>query len=282
MHRLSRCSYPVLLAWVAPVLVLALPQIVRAQSVAGQFMQQQALEQQGLAGEKAASGWSVTVGGGVASVPKYPGASGRRVRFAPLVSILYDNRIFLGPLGVGAVAVRWRGFRAGPIIGLQGGREQSDDPHLTGLGDISTSITGGAFADYRVGFLAVSAVVRQALSHKENGLSGLIQLNVHHSIWGKRASFMVGPDAEFGNSDFLHTWFGISQAQSASSGLPIYATHAGIVSAGLHAGFTYRATRHWLLRAFTGVSRLTGAAAESPIVERRTQVLAGAGIAYHF
>lgn len=278
LRRFPRSVFPALLV---PVVLLSGPGAAGAQTVAGRLMQQ-TLEQQGLSGGKLASGWSVTLGGGLAVVPRYPGAGGMRTRFAPLVSIVYDRRVFLGPLGIGAVAVHWKGFRAGPVLGLEGGRRQSDAARLAGLGNISTSVAGGAFVDYRTGLLAVSAIVRQAISHGANGLSGLFQLNLHRVFLYRRALLLVGPDAEYGNGDFVRTWFGVSPAQSLSSGLAAYATHAGIVSVGLHAGLTYRMSRHWLLRVFMGVRRLTGVAAGSPIVQRRTQVLAGAGIAYHF
>jgi len=97
-----------------------------------------------------------------------------------------------------------------------------------------------------------------------------------------RTFVAAGPDLEFGNGDFERTWFGISSAQSTTSGLPVYAPRAGINRVGLHAGLTYRATRHVLCRLFARVSEIAGDAAQSPIIERRTQVDFGAGIAYHF
>lgn len=281
MRRSRSLRCPRFLPLLAAATLLIAPGIASSQTVTGQFMQQ-ALEQQGLTGEKLASGWSVTLGGGLAVVPRYPGARDQRGRFAPLVSIVYDRRVFLGPLGLGVVAVHWKGFRAGPLIGLQGGRRESEDSHLTGLGNISTSVTGGAFAGLRIGFVTASAIVRQAISHRQNGLTGLFQINLHRTFLRKRVLVIVGPDAEYGNSDYVRTWFGLSATQSSSSGLPAYATHAGIVSVGVHTGLTYRASRHWLWRVFAGFRKLTGAAAESPVVERRGQFLAGVGIAYHF
>jgi MipA family protein len=247
---------------------------------AQQSLEDQALEQQGLTQPQA--GWSGTVGAGLALVPKYPGASAERVRPAPLVSIDYGNRVSIGPLGIEVAAVRWNGLRAGPVLGLQGGRRESDDPRLDGLGDISTSVTGGLFATYARGPLAVSATARQAISHSTNGLSGLFRVDLRHAFGMARTFVAAGPDFEFGNGDFERTWFGISSAQSATSGLPVYAPRAGINRVGLHAGLTYRATRHFLWRLFARVSDITGDAAQSPIIERRTQVDFGAGIAYHF
>jgi outer membrane protein len=247
---------------------------------AQQSLEGQALEQQGLTQPQA--GWSGAVGAGLAVVPTYPGASAERVRPAPLVSIDYGNRVSIGPLGIEVAAVRWNGLRAGPVLGLQGGRRQSDDSRLGGLGDISTSVTGGVFAAYARGPLAVSATARQAISHSTNGLSGLFQVDVRHVFGMARTFVAAGPDLEFGNGDFERTWFGISSAQSTTSGLPVYAPRAGINRVGLHAGLTYRATRHVLCRLFARVSEIAGDAAQSPIIERRTQVDFGAGIAYHF
>lgn len=243
-----------------------------------QSLEDQTLQQQGLI--RAQAGWSVTFGAGVAAAPRYPGASRERLRPVPLISIDYDDRLIIGPAGIGLIALRWQGFRAGPVLGFEGGRRASDDPRLTGLGDISATATAGLFAAYDRGPIAISATGRQAISQTSNGFSGLLQIEVHHLIG--RARIALGPDLEFGNNEYQQTWFGITAAQSAASGLREYAPQAGINRVGVHAGLTYRASAHVLWRAFARVSDLTGDAAQSPIVERRIQFVIGAGIAYHF
>lgn len=245
-----------------------------------QSLEDQALEQQGLT--RPQSGWSGTVGAGLALTTKYPGASTERLRPAPLIAIDYDGRVSIGPFGVEVAAVRWHGLRAGPVLGFEGGRRASDDPRLTGLGDISSSITGGLFAAYTRGPLEVSATARQAITHSANGLSGLMQVNFRHVFLASRTFVAAGPDLEFGNGDFERAWFGISPAQATTSGLPVYVPRAGINRVGLHAELTHRVTQHLFLRFFARLSDITAQAAQSPIVERRTQVDVGAGIAYHF
>jgi outer membrane scaffolding protein for murein synthesis (MipA/OmpV family) len=252
------------------------PTLVWAQ----QSLESQALEQQGLTQVQA--GWSGTIGAALALAPNYPGASAERLRPAPLISIDYGDRVSVGPLGIGVAAVRWNGLRVGPVLGLQGGRRESDDPRLEGLGDISTSVTGGLFANYTRGPFEITATARQAISHSTNGLSGLFQVNVRHVFIMARTLVVAGPDLEFGNGAFERTWFGISPAQATTSGLPVYAPRAGINRVGLHADLTYRATRHILWRFFARFSDITGSAAQSPITERRIQIDVGAGIAYHF
>ena len=277
--NLSRVRSPGLLRAHAILLLLTatlLPTLGRAQ----ESLADRALEQQGLT--RVTGGWDVTLGAGLAEAPKYPGASTERVRPAPLFSLDYDGRLFVGPLGIGVAAVRWDGFRAGPVLGFERGRSQSDDPHLAGLGDIPASLTAGLFAGYTRGALAIYATARQAVTHTGDGLSGLLQLDVRHAFITARTFVAVGPDLEFGNDRFQRAWFGISPEQSASSGLPTYTPGAGIDRIGLHVRLTYRASAHFLVLAFARISDLTGTVAQSPIVERRGQVVIGAGIAYHF
>ena len=90
------------------------------------------------------------------------------------------GRAFVGPFGIGVAAVRWKGFRAGPVLGFERGRAESDDPRLVGLGDIATSVTAGIFASYTEGPLEVSATARQAVTHASNGLAGRLRLGVRH------------------------------------------------------------------------------------------------------
>jgi len=247
---------------------------------AQQTLEDQALEQQGLT--RAGAGWTGAVGAGLEVSPRYPGANTDRTHPVPLVSVDYGGRLFLGPLGIGIAAVRWNGFRAGPVLGFERGRYASDDPRLAGLGDISSSITAGAFAGYSSGRLAISATARQAISHSADGLSALLQVDWRCALPGARTFVTAGPDLELGDGNYERTWFGVSPQQSTTSGLPVYAPRGGSNRLGLHAAVTHRASRHILLRLFARLSDITGDAARSPIVERRTQISVGAGIAYHF
>ncbi len=268
----------------SPLVVLTALCISHAQSAHAQTMEQQVLEQGGLAREAATGRWSIAIGTGPAVVPDYPGARDDRVRLVPFISASYsgDIKFFAGPFGLGFSPVNVGGFHAWPIIGLMPNRQQSDDPHLNGLGDISTSATAGVFALYSVGPLRITTAVEQAVTHRDNGLIGLAQINYHLAIIPGNLDILFGPELEFGNADHQRTWFGVTPAQSASSGLPAFTPGAGIIGAGVHVALNYRYSQHLILRAFADVKRLTGATADSPIVERSTQELVGVGIAYRF
>jgi MipA family protein len=247
-----------------------------------QMLREEELEQQGVANQPVTGNWNVTLGAGVAGRPDYPGASGYRAEPIPLVLISYRDLFFLGPLGLGMNAINWNGFRAGPVLGYEGGRNQSDDSRLDGLGDIQPSATAGLFAGYHDGPFAISATARQAIIHTSNGLDGLVWLDYRAAIVSHSLSLAIGPDVEFADSQYDRTWFGVTPGQSALSGLPVFTPGGGVRDVGLHAVLTYHYSEHILVVTFATVRELIGDVSDSPIVESKTQGLAGMGVAYHF
>jgi outer membrane scaffolding protein for murein synthesis (MipA/OmpV family) len=238
------------------------------------------LEQEGLAGKPQPGHWNVALGVALASVPRYQGADTTRSRLLPLMLIRRDD-FFLGPFGLGWVAIHWDGFRAGPVLGYEGGRRQSADPHLTGLGDISASITGGMFAAYRFGPFEIGATARQAITHRDNGLNALVRLDYRLPM-PQRWDLRIGSHLELANAVYEQTHFGISAVQSEQSGLPVFTPAGGLKDVGLHASLTYFWGEHVILRAFGDISRFTADTEDSPIVLDRRQGVFGGGIAYRF
>jgi MipA family protein len=239
------------------------------------------IEQEGLAKKPKQGEWSVTLGAGLASVPRYQGADTSRTKLVPLASIRYKD-LFLGPFGLGWSAINRDGFHAGPVLGYEGGRRERRDPELSGLGDIPSSVTGGVFATYRFGPFETLATVREALTHSGNGLNGLVRLEYRATIIPRQLDLGLGPHLEFANSRYEQTYFGVSPIQAAQSGYPVFTPGGGVKEVGFKASLTYFATGHLALRAFAEVKKFTGDAANSPIVERQTEKFVGLGAAYHF
>lgn len=263
------------------VLLASASSLVPAAARAQESLPETEIEQEGLAKQPPPGQWSVTLGAGLASVPRYQGADTSRTKLVPLISIRYAD-FFFGPFGLGWSAINWDGFHAGPVLGYEGGRNERRDTELYGLGDIPSSITGGAFATYRIGSFEILATVRKALTHSGNGLNGLVHLDYRANIIPRRLNLRVGPLLEFANSQYEQTWFGVSPTQAAQSGYPVFTPGGGIKDVGLKADLTYFATERFLLRAFAEVKKFSGDTANSPIVERQTERFVGIGAAYRF
>jgi MipA family protein len=263
------------------VLLACASSLVPAAARAQESLAETEIEQEGLAKRPPPGQWSVTLGAGLASVPRYQGADTSRTKLVPLISIRYAD-FFFGPFGLGWSAINWDGFHAGPVLGYEGGRSERRDTELYGLGDIPSSITGGAFATYRLGSFEILATVRKALTHSGNGLNGLVHLDYRATLIPRRLYLRVGPLLEFANSQYEQTWFGVSPTQAAQSGYPVFTPGSGVKDVGLKADFTYFATQRFLLRAFAEVKKFSGDTANSPIVERQTERFVGIGAAYRF
>jgi MipA family protein len=265
--------------WICAPVVLCLAVSVPAHA---QTATDQVLEQGGLTQRGEGSGWNVTLGAGLAAVPRYLGAASDRVGVIPLISASYEGKLFLGPLGIGYAAINSGGFHAGPLLGLMGGRPQDADPHLEGLGDIATSMSAGGFGLYQLGHLVFMAAVEQAVTHTGNGLVGLAQINYRVALIPHRLNMTIGPQMEVANNLHEQTWFGVTPAQASQSGLPQFTPGGGVTDYGAHVDFSYRCSQHLILHALASVKELTSTVSDSPIVERRLQQLAGAGLAYQF
>ena len=245
--------------------------------------QNQVQLEQGGAGHNSSSGWDATLGGGFALRPKYEGGDAYTPRLVPMIAVSYDKGLFFaGPAGIGMTAINWQGLRVGPVLGFFNGRKQSDDDHLNGLGDIPVALTAGLFASYSLGAFSLRTDLRQAVTHQANGLYGDVSLNWMHPIIPGRLFVSTGVRMDFADGSYDRTYFGVSAEQSLQSGLPAYTPGGGIKDIGINAGLDYRLSRHFMLRGFAGVTQLLGDDGASPVVQSKTQGLAGFGLAYHF
>jgi outer membrane protein len=94
-----------------------------------------------------------------------------------------------------------------------------------------------------------------------------------------------GPRLTAGTASSVNPYFGITAAQAALSGLPVYDARGGIRSYGLGTQATYAFTRQWAGELFLEYERLAGDAANSPLVTQRgsrNQLQLGAGVTYSF
>ena len=157
------------------------------------------------------------------------------------------------------------GFAPRGSFRLIGERDASDHAELAGLEDIDLSVELGGGIGYRSdGFLAFADVRYGVIGHE----SWVAELGAD-AIFRPRPDVTVtlGPRLLWGSEDYADTYFGVSPAEAALSGFGPYAPDAGLVSAGLELGASYRFAPDWSLDGTIRWDRLVGDAADSPIVE---------------
>ena len=250
-------------------------------------------------GESAVSDWQFRVGGGIAVSPAYIGSKTYQVGAAPFAEVRYKDRYFLSVFeGLGFDLVKTNGFRAGPVLTYDAGRKESGktlriagnrDNSLIGLGDVKGSVMAGGFVAYQWGPLTAKAQVSEALG----GSNGLVaNLGVRLTAPVREVSYStkpvivsIGPRVEFVDGKRNNAYFGIDALQSTRSGLPQYTAKGGLQTYGVGATILLPVSKSLSAMILGGYDRLSGEAANSPLVKQRgsaNNASLGAGLIYHF
>ncbi len=233
--------------------------------------------------------WQVTAGGGVVSRPLYAGSAQRKVSGFPLFAA-QRGRYFIGslpgtgvPAGAGAYLVQDERWQLGVGVGGDFGkpRKESDSPSLRGLGDIEASAFGTLFAHYNQGAFGARAALLRDIGGNGQGTKATFEIEGRQAL-GEQWMLTVAPSLTWADRGYTQTHFGISATQAANAGRAAYAAGAGVQAVGVSVGLRWQPAPAWMAGAMVEASRLRGAAAASPLVERRTQTTAGLFAAYRF
>ncbi|MFB9948963.1 MipA/OmpV family protein [Rhizobium puerariae] len=224
--------------------------------------------------------WNVIVGAGVMYAPKYEGSDEFEFVPIPMISATF-GRLTIDPGGLSIDVLEANGFKVTVKGGyeLGGGRDEDDSKHLRGLGDIDAGGVVGTKISYETGPLEFYASVDKTIGGSD-GLVGQVGANISHHY--DRFIFSAGASATFADDNHMESYFGVTAAQSARSGLRQYEAGAGLKRFDIEASVTYMATEHWLVRGQAGVGFLTGDAKDSPIVQDDVQPSAMLMVGYKF
>ena len=238
--------------------------------------------------------WIVTIGAELRIGPKWAGAPDSKfgLTSGPLFSI---RRVgtppdYFGPRdSFGFPIVDLGQFKLGPAVQIVWQRKASSDTALNGLGDVNFAVQAGAFAEYwPVQWLRLHGELRQGFGG-EKGVTGDLFLDavVPAGQW----RFSAGPRLTAQSTAAVSPYFSITPAQSAGStvaglpALPVYHASGGFYSYGAGTQAEYFFNTQWAAHVFVEYQRLTGSAADSPLVIQRgspDQFTFGLGATYAF
>lgn len=231
-------------------------------------------------------GWLVTIGGGAGVDPEYPGADSLSVGPMPIFNFRRQG----APLpfeapdeGSGFGILRLLGednaFDFGPAVQFQGKRREEDVG--APVGDVGFTVEVGGFAElYVARNFRLRAEARRGIGGHEAWLGDAFA----DFVLRDRDSyvFSIGPRVRWASDRYHDAYFGVG---TAAPGLPLYDPDGGIYAYGLTSGLTYMLGSNVGLYAHAGYDRLTGDAADSPIVRTfgsRNQLSGGLGLFYTF
>lgn len=233
--------------------------------------------------------WTVMVGAGAIYAPDYEGSKDYEVLPFPYVSVGYKDIAYLrGPeIGVNIIRIRPTEdmkISVGPVARFRRDRSEKRNRALAGLGkvDMAIEVGGAARLDAGPAWLELSLVKDVAGGH--DGLVGTATGGVDFDLSDKLSLSLSGTTS-WADDKYMRTYFGVTPAQAARSGLPAFSAGKGIKDAGVNIGLQYRLGDHWMIAATGGYTRLLGDAKDAPLVRLRgspDQWQGGVFVAYRF
>ena len=236
-------------------------------------------------------GTSLTVGGGVAVAPRYSGSDENRVSTALVLDYSMRNGFFASStrgLGYGntlgnfdySAALSYRTGRKDHNVDSDAMSDGSD--HLRGMGNVKGSALGVVGLGYKLtNWLSAQLQAEVPLSERDNGAAlhfGLVS-PLYHS---PKNSVTMALTSSWGTNDYMQTYYGVSNAQSAASGFKQYDAGSGIYAYSLNLDWTYNFTERWSVVADAGYTQLAGDARNSPIVQRKASPMGSLKVTYRF
>ena len=212
------------------------------------------------------SNYSVRLGAATLIRPAYEGASSYKLWAVPAIDIRWKKVAYLSDNNLRIDLARKPWLSAGPMLTYDFGRPETASTALRGLGNVGDALAAGGYADVVLGAVGLTLVVEHEVVGGYGGFSGHFDIGyqVYH---GEALSLAVGTRVSFAGSEHMQAFFGITPAQSARSGLPVYTPGAGIRDIGIGLVGDYLITKHWTLGGLLGYARVVGGAAHSPLVQ---------------
>ena len=230
-------------------------------------------------------------GVGVGSTTAYAGGNERMIGVLPGLRYTTESGRLLewyGPyaqFNFGSLT----GFQYGPAVSLRLGRNDVDDAVVSKIHEIDTTGEAGGFISYE--YIHPGSIpyrLRGGINVLTNAgiVYGGARVSATGTFWvpvHTRMMLGLGVGLTWVSGSFNRTYFGVTAEDSAASGLPVYTPGGGLQQGTGWLGAIYRIDQHWYAGAMIYYQRITGSAADSPIVTQRgtrNQVTYGAGIAY--
>ena len=207
----------------------------------------------------------------------------------PLVSVSYGRFFFGGipgggiPAGLGVNLVDSGDWKFGVGLGydLRSPRKESDDARLTGLGDIAKTPHATLFGSYGHDWYKVRANVVTDIGGKHEGTQASLEFEGKYHL-SPQFALSAGPGLTWADKKYTQTFFGVTSAQSATSGLAPHSATSGLNSLQFSIGAEYAYSRDVLFGARASFGTLRRDARSSPITSSTSQNTLGLFGIYRF
>jgi|AntAceMinimDraft_12_1070368.scaffolds.fasta_scaffold25288_2 outer membrane scaffolding protein for murein synthesis (MipA/OmpV family) len=225
------------------------------------------------------------IGLGVALVPDYDGSADYQA--IPTLN---------GRLSFGNLDLDFRGLNvrsnllsgpisAGPVLNYRGGRSDDvENAQVAALPEIDAAVEIGAFVSLPLnGNYSLSGEILGDVSDAHGGFLGTVSANYQRLI-SERIAIFASASVSLMDDNFAQTYYGVTGAGAAASGLSAYNAGGGLRDIGILMGANYNISARTSLTGAVGYSELLGNAADSPLVAvgDSGQMFVNVGLSFSF
>jgi outer membrane scaffolding protein for murein synthesis (MipA/OmpV family) len=230
----------------------------------------------------------VTVGMGIGTDQRYMGSRDDRLILWPAIT-LHRGIFFADTLrGAGAEWQSDFGFYIADAFNYDVGRGaetsvfRSGSSNLKGMGEVKGTLTNAVtVAQGLATWFSVNAQAELALDGSQRG--NQYQLGVESSFpLTPKDAITLDLDAKFGDSQYNQSYFGVTPAQSRSSGFMPFTPRSGMYAYFLSGTWKHTFDRNWSTQVIVTGTRYADRVTESPIVERKFGVTTFMSLNYSF
>lgn len=213
-------------------------------------------------------GLQIKLGVGVSVAPRYEGDNSYKARVLPRFALRYKDLIALNNTRLRVFVVHNETFVTGVQARYVFGRYERASPDLAGLGNVGDSLEMGGFAEWRPGWAVVGLEFGQDVAGGHHGFVANLYMGSELPLGGGWA-LHGGAQVTWASDHYMQRNFGVTPAQSAASGLPVFDAESGLEQAAVRVGVRFAKWRHWRFDTYVAYARLLADAAHNPLVETR-------------
>lgn len=182
--------------------------------------------------------------------------------------------------GVGYLLADDPSFSVGLSANYMLGRQEANDLRYRGLGNVSGSVGGYGFFEWRPVKDAVTVYGNVLRSTRaQSGTLATLGATLALPVT-QRLSGFVDVYANWADQRYIQTLYGVTAAQSVASAYPAYAAKGGLLGTTPSVGLNYNMDKHWDVLAYVGRTRLSSPVAASPLVQNPSQPVAAVFVKY--
>jgi len=227
----------------------------------------------------------------VGAYPDYEGSDDYAFGALPAINLQYDERYIrlMGPyLEINIIDNEV--FRFGPIAMYRFGRDDDiDDTVVKLVHEVDDAFELGAFAAFHIfdsqnprKRYGASVSYLQDVTDEHDGYTIQMSGRVWYPV-SKAIDLGISAGWTYASDDYMSSYFGVTAADNASSGLAIFSAGSGSKDVYIQPMMMIHFSESWHVGVGARVKSMLGDAEDSPIVDvqgETTQVIAGVGVAY--